>query len=202
MPDVTDSRACVALLRRLRDLNDPEAWNTFVDRYTPRIYDWCRRYQLSESDAADATQEVMRKLLLAVRHYEFDPSKSTYRDWLKAVTAKTVRKLLRAARSPGKGSDDAQVLQVLGKIHDPAADGDLAKQIDEAYEKELLREAALRVQLQVEPQTWQAYRLATIEKVATAEVAQQLQLTADDVNAAKTRVVKMLREEMKRLDAE
>jgi RNA polymerase sigma-70 factor (ECF subfamily) len=144
----------------------------------------------------------MRRLLSAVRRYEYDRSKSGYRDWLKVVTVKTVRKLLRAARSPGDGSDAAGVLAMLKAIDDPAADSDLVKQIDEAYEKELLREASLRVQLRVDLQTWQAYRLAAIDKVLPADVAQQLHLQTDDVAAAKSRVVKMLRKEMKRLDAE
>jgi RNA polymerase sigma-70 factor (ECF subfamily) len=201
MTGATDSRTYVAVLRRLRDPDDPEAWNAFVDRYTPRVYGWCRRHQLPESDAADATQELMRRLILAIRHFQYDPSKSSYREWLKAVAAKTVRRLLRAARSPRGSSGNSRVLQALSSINDPAAESDLARQIDEAYEKELLREASLRVQLRVEPQVWEAYRLAAIEKVEPVEVAQRLHLTTDDVGAAKSRVVKMLREEMKKLDA-
>jgi len=201
MSDANDRRDHVALLRRLRDQHDREAWNIFVDRYTTRIYDWCRRHELSESDAALATQEVMRQLLLAVRHHKYDPSKSGYRDWLKVVTAKTVRKLLHPSDPRRGGSDDAPALAALSTIKDSTADTDLIKQIDEAYEKELLREAALRVQRQAAPQTWQAYRRAAIEKVPPAAVALQFGLTDEEVGAAKIRVVKMLRAEMKKLDA-
>jgi RNA polymerase sigma factor (sigma-70 family) len=200
MSDATDSRTRVALLRRLRDRDDQETWNALVDRYAPRIYRWCRRYRLPESDAADVTEEVIRKLLLAIRHFQHDPAKSGFREWLKAVVAKTMRDLLRAARSPREGSSDTGVFPILNTIKDKAAVGDLTKQVEEAYEKELLREAALRVQLGVEPQTWDAYRLAVIERLSPEQVAEQVGISTDDVNAAKSHVIKMLREEVKRLD--
>ena len=65
--DAPSSATSVTLLRRLSEMDDHEAWNAFVDRYAPRIFSWCRRYQLQDSDAADVTQEVLRKLIEAMR---------------------------------------------------------------------------------------------------------------------------------------
>ena len=61
-----DLRTSSTLLLRLRDLSNEEAWEEFLTRYTPRIFAWCRRYNLQESDASDVTQEVLGKLLQAI----------------------------------------------------------------------------------------------------------------------------------------
>src|SRR4051812_48582155 len=43
MSDAPDSRTDATLLGRLRhDPTDQRAWSEFVDRYGPKIYDWCR----------------------------------------------------------------------------------------------------------------------------------------------------------------
>ncbi len=61
------SRTSPTLLLRLRDLSDKDAWNEFLNRYGPKIYGWCRRYHLQEADATDVSQEVLAKLVKAMR---------------------------------------------------------------------------------------------------------------------------------------
>ena len=44
MPDNQSSRTSVTLLGRLRhDPKDQAAWNEFVARYEPKIFQWCSR---------------------------------------------------------------------------------------------------------------------------------------------------------------
>jgi RNA polymerase sigma-70 factor (ECF subfamily) len=194
------SATSVTLLTRLRDLDDREAWNAFVDRYAPRIYGWCRRYQLQDSDAADVTQEVLRKLVGAMRQFEYDAARGSFRGWLKTVTANAVRDLVRSVELAGRGSGDTQVMQRLASLEDEASVADLSTRIEAAYEQELLEEAEARVQLRVKPHTYQAYRCAAVEQQPPAEVAAQLGMSVDEVYVAKSRVIKMLREEVKKLD--
>ena len=53
------------LLLRLRDWDNQEAWGEFLERYAPKIYGWCRRYELQESDAAESRIDEARKEALA-----------------------------------------------------------------------------------------------------------------------------------------
>src|SRR5262249_47193788 len=65
------------LLGRLqRDAADQEAWRQFVRRYGPRIYHWCRRWDLQEADAQDVTQNVLLKLVAKLRAFRYDPARS------------------------------------------------------------------------------------------------------------------------------
>src|SRR5262249_38330338 len=64
------------LLDRVSHPDDPRAWDRFVDRYSPKIWGWCRHWRLHEADAEDVTQEVLTKLLRNLRRrWTYDPKK-------------------------------------------------------------------------------------------------------------------------------
>ena len=200
--DNRESTTSVTLLLRLRDVTDHEAWNVFVERYAPKIFAWCRRYQLQESDAADVTQEVLAKLVSAMQSFQYDPSRGSFRGWLKTVSGNAVRDLLRSWKSHGRGSGDTQILDTFASLDDSGALNELVNQIESEYEQELLREAEQRVRLRVKPHTWSAYQLTAVEQRTSTEVARTLQMPVAEVYVAKSRVIKMLREEVRRLDGD
>lgn len=195
-----DTPTSGTLLMRLRELDDREAWNEFVERYTPRIYGWCRRHRLQETDAADVTQEVLGKLVKVIRSFQYDPRQGSFRGWLKTVTNNAVRDFLDDLSRPGRGSGDTRVGESLTAIQDPVAIGELTAALDEEAERTLLREAEERVRLRVQPQTWEAYRLSAVDALPAAEIAARLAMPIAEVYVAKSRVIKWLREEVERLD--
>lgn len=194
-----DTPTSGTLLMRLRELDDREAWNEFVERYTPRIYGWCRRYRLQESDAADVTQEVLGKLVKVIRSFEYDPRRGSFRGWLKTVTNNAVRDFMAELSGPDRGSGDTRIGDVLAAIQDPGAISELTAALEEEAERTLLREAEERVRLRVQPHTWDAYWLLATESLSAAEVAVRLSMPVAEVYVAKSRVVKSLREEVERL---
>src|SRR5439155_24568741 len=79
------SQTSPTLLVRLRNVEDKQAWEEFVDRYAPRIYGWCRNQGLQNADAEDVTQEVLAKLARRMQTFVYAPN-SSFRGWLKKVT--------------------------------------------------------------------------------------------------------------------
>ena len=194
-----DLRTSGTLLLRLRQLDDREAWGEFVEQYTPRIFAWCRRYRLQDSDAADVTQEVLGKLVRAIRSFDYDATRGSFRGWLKTVTNNAVRDFLEDLARPGRGSGDTQVGGMLAALQAPDAIQDLTASLEEEAERELLREAESRVQLRVQPNKWEAYRLTALKNVAASDAATELGMPVSEVYMAKSRVLKLLREEVARL---
>ena len=194
-----DLRTSGTLLLRLRQLDDREAWGEFVEQYTPRIFAWCRRYRLQDSDAADVTQEVLGKLVRAIRSFDYDAKRGSFRGWLKTVTNNAVRDFLEDLARPGRGSGDTQVGGMLAALQAPDAIQDLTASLEEEAERELLREAESRVQLRVQPNKWEAYRLTALKNVAASDAATELGMPVSEVYVAKSRVLKLLREEVARL---
>ena len=187
-----------SLLARLVDLDDQEAWNEFVDRYGPKILIWCRRFSLQDSDAADVTQEVLSKLVLAMRDFDYDSTKGSFRGWLKTVTSNAVRDWARSAHRTKKSTDDFDA--VMQELTDPKSIEQLSQVIEEGHQAEILREAQSRVSLRVKPNTWRAYEETAVKQRKAPEVATELNMPVSEVYVAKSRVLKLLRETVTKLE--
>ena len=72
--------------------------------------------------------------------------------------------------------------------------------MEEEYDRELLAAATARVQLRVEPQTWEAFRLLTFEGLSGAEVAERLSMKVPTVFVAKSKVKRLLKETIQQLE--
>ena len=195
-----DSRTSVSLLLRLRDLENNDAWEDFLRRYGPKIFDWCRWYHLQDSDASDVTQEVLGKLIKAMKTFEYNESRGSFRAWLKTVTNNAIRDFLKSLSRPGRGTGDSQAQRDISAIQAPEALESLAQTIEAEAEQELLAEAEQRVRKRVKDKNWEAYRLTAIELEKPADVAETLDMDVANVYIAKSRVIKMLQEEVERLD--
>jgi RNA polymerase sigma factor (sigma-70 family) len=191
------SRTSVTLLGRLRlDARDQAAWNEFVSRYEPKILMWCRGWGLQESDARDVTQDVLLKLQRLLAKFTYDPSRS-FRGWLRTLTRHAWRDLVDDRERKGAGSGDTAMQGLLENI---AAGDALVQQLEEEFKNELLDQAMARVQTRVEPRTWDAFRLTTLEGCSGATVADLLEMKITRVYTAKSEVKKMIRAEVRRLE--
>lgn len=163
------------LLSRVRDVSDQGAWEEFVNDYGPRILHWCSRQGLQEADCADVVQTVLSRLVVAMRTFEYDPSKGLFRGWLKTVTRNAVADFIKLQNRPGGGSGDSVMGQLLAAVQDPAIVSDLSELLEEQAQIEMLREAEARVQLRVLPANWEAWRLTVKEQMKAPDVATRWQ---------------------------
>jgi RNA polymerase sigma-70 factor (ECF subfamily) len=197
MNDEPDVRTSASLLHRVQnDAGDQAAWGTFVERYGPLIHAWCRHWQLQESDAQDVTQDVLVQLVDKLRRFHYDRSRS-FRAWLKTLVHHAWQDFLDRRRRAGLGSGDSAVWERLQTVE---ARADLEQQLQEAFDKEVLEEALARVRQRVAPHTWEAFCLLTFEGLSGAEVAPRVGMQVTMVYVAKSKVQKMLREEVDRLE--
>jgi RNA polymerase sigma-70 factor (ECF subfamily) len=175
---------------------DQSAWGEFVERYGPKIYGWCRHWGLQESDAEDVTQDVLLKLAEKMRTFAYDASGS-FRAWLKTLTHHAWQDFLGSRHRAGTGRGGTEHLEAL---HTATAREDLLQRLEEEFDRELLEAATTRVRLRVQPHTWEAFRLLALEGRSGAEVAEQLKMKVATVFVARSKVQKMLQEEMQRLE--
>jgi len=187
----------LSLLRRLRqDPTDQVAWGNFVQRYGRRVYSWCRQWQLQEADAEDVTQSVLMILAEKLREFQYDPNGS-FRAWLKTVAHHAWGKYVTSQQRPGRGTGDSDTV---GLLHSVEARDDLAAKLEEEFDHELLELAMLRVAQRVESRTWRAFQLLALQDVSGTEVAATLGMPVGMVYVARSRVQKMLHEEIRSLE--
>jgi RNA polymerase sigma factor (sigma-70 family) len=194
-PSSADTR--VTLLGRLRATpDDPVVWAEFVDWYGRNIHGWCKSWGMQESDAQDVTQEVFLNLSRKMHGFCYD-AKGSFRAWLKTLTRRAWRIYTTKQRKAGRGSGDGTAMERLAMLQ---AREDLTQRLEEAFDKELLKEASNLVRLRVEPRTWEAFELLAIQGCSGAEVAERLKMKVATVFVARSKVQRMLREELSRLE--
>jgi len=187
----------VTLLARLRqEPTDQAAWGVFVERYGRHIYRWCRQWKLQDADAEDVTQDILMKLAQKLRAFAYDPSRS-FRGWLKTLTHHAWRDFVDSPRRARAAAGDREVWELMRTLE---AREDLVQKLQEAFDHELLEAAKVRVRLRVAPHTWEAFRLQALEGLPVAEVAAAVQLQVAMVYVAKSKVQKMLQEEIEKLE--
>jgi RNA polymerase sigma factor (sigma-70 family) len=195
--DSSTSRTSPTLLGRVGSSpTDQEAWNQFVERYGRKVYGWCRQWGLQEADAEDVTQDVLLRLGGKLRAFAYDPSRS-FRGWLRTLSHNAWYDFVQARKRPGQGSGGSEVVETLEKIE---ARDDLARRLEEEFSRDLLDEAMARVRLRVQPHTWEAFRLTALQGRPGAEVAAQLGMQVATVFVARSKVQKMLQEEVRKLE--
>jgi RNA polymerase sigma-70 factor (ECF subfamily) len=196
---MADSSTRLSLLGRLRlTPTDQEAWSEFVERYGRQVYAWCRQWGLQEADAEDVTQNVLADLARQMRTFEYHPS-GRFRSWLRTIAHRAWCDLLDSRKGATTGGGDSAVLDLLNSME---AREDLLKHLDSECQRELLEVAMSHVKQRVESNTWEAFRLTAQEGLPGAETAERLGLQVAAVFKAKSRVQKMIREEVAKLEGE
>lgn len=198
MSEPSAFRTSASLLARLRrEEIDQQAWEELVRRYSPLLRRWCLHWKLQEADAQDIAQSVLSRLIVKLRDFDYDPTRS-FRAYLKTLTNYAWCDLLERRRRAGAAAGGSAALELL---HTAEAREDLLHRLDEEFDRELLEEATDLVRARVAAHTWESFRLMALEGLSGAEAASLLGLTLYTVFKAKNKVQKMLREEVARLES-
>lgn len=175
---------------------DEAAWKRFHDRYGPRILRWCFARGLQDADARDVTQVVLARLVVRLQSFRYDPTKS-FRGFLRKVVNNALDDVLRAGGANGSPGGRP----IVRTLSDPEARESLIAGVEEEFDRELLELASKSIRERVEPHTWKAYELTALEGLSGATAATQLGMRPSAVYEAKSRVMKMLKEEVLRRES-
>lgn len=196
MSDQQNADTSTSLLRRLRQEPANEvAWRTFVDRYGGLLRGWCRKWGLQEADADDVTQNVMLELSRQMRAFEYDPQQS-FRGWLRTITHRSWARFIEARKKHAHSRPAPELESLLT----PTARDDFLSHLEAESQRELVERAKEVVSLRVQPRTWQAFLLMTDHHLPAAEVGRRLGMKEATVYVARSKVQRMLRDEVSRLE--
>lgn len=143
------------------------------------------------------TQSVLCKLADKMRGFAYDPARS-FRAWLKLLTHHAWSDFLDGRRRAVPGSGDSAVVRQLESVE---AREDLVASLGEEFDRELVAEAMLRVRLWVAPAKWEVFRLLAVEGLSGAEVARRQAMKVATVYVVRSKVQKMLQDEIRKLEA-
>lgn len=188
-----------SLLVKIRDPDDTVAWEQFVAVYRPSILRLARRRGLQDADAEDLAQQVLTSVSRAIGRWEKDHKRGTFRSWLLRIARnEMLNAMTRRRRDAGRGG--TSVLERLQQH--PADDREIEGLIEEEHCRAVFRWAAEEVRPEFHDGTWLAFWLTTIEVLSVEEAATELGKTVGSVYAARSRVMRRLKEKVREIDLE
>jgi RNA polymerase sigma-70 factor (ECF subfamily) len=185
----------IFLLSRIRQLDDHEAWQRFVDLYTPLIMRYCRRRGLQEADALDVCQAVFVNVSRCIGRFEYDSARGRFRSWLGVVTNREIQRYLTKAShsEPHQGGQVVDWLQ---------ADAEVEASWQDEFNTHLYRCALRGVQAAFDAATWRAFQMTWIYDIPAHRAAGSLGKPIGWVYKAKFRVLQRLKQQVELLGSD
>jgi RNA polymerase sigma-70 factor (ECF subfamily) len=185
-PDTIATRA--SLIGRLKNWDDQTNWREFDRTYRRLIVAFAVKQGLSESEAQDVAQETLLSVAKDIGKFEYDPERSSFKNWLLTVTRHRIADHCRhrpkeAGPRPTR-TDESTRTSTVARVPDPNCAA-LDAVWDEEWRRTLTDQALERLKTQVSTQHFQIFYLSVIKEQPGAKVA-----TALGVNMATVYVVR------------
>jgi len=184
------SRTSTSLIRRLR-VWESTAWDEMADLYGPLVFHWARQVGLRQQDAEDVVQEVFQTVARKIHDFRHEGSDNSFRGWLRVITRNKIGNLLKQLQRRGRTVGDALARLEANQAaaHDPPSPDEDASDYGGLFQR-----AFSMIRADFKEPTWRAFWLTVMEERPVEEVAASLELSANAVYIAKSRVLRRLRD--------
>ena len=190
------STTSLTLLSRLK-ANDDSAWQRMVDVYGPFLLGRLKRRGLSETDAEDVLQEVFTTVARKIGEFRKDKPDDSFLRWLQTITSSRLLDFLRRQQRRVSVVGGSSMAEQLEQIADPLADEDWSTDMD--AQQTVLSRILQILKTDFEEQTWRSFWLFAIEGKTTADISQELSMSAGAIRQARSKVRKRLAAEFHEL---
>jgi RNA polymerase sigma-70 factor (ECF subfamily) len=184
----------LSLLDKLARRPDSASWARLVDLYSPLLRDWLCRYRIQPSDSDDLVQEVLSTVYRELPRFEHNQRPGAFRSWLRTILVHRLQGFWRSQRNHPGATGDSEFARQLGQLAD--RDSSLSRLWNEQHDRYVVNRVLALVRPKVTPTTWEAFRRQSLEGIPAHEVAGDLGMSVAAVYAAKSRVLRMLRQEV------
>jgi RNA polymerase sigma-70 factor (ECF subfamily) len=180
-----------SLLLRAR-AGEAGAWDALSRLYRPLIRAYLRRQSVPDDDQDDLVQEILVRVMRGLPAFEHSGHPGAFRAWLRTIAFNESCDYWRSHAGRRSTQPDDPANMMLAQLEDP--NDSLSRFWEEEHDRYVLRRLIDVIELEYEPATVIAFRRTALEGASGAEVANELAMTIAAVYAARSRVLKRLRE--------
>ena len=165
--------------------------------YRPIVQRIAIKRGLQPADAQDLAQQVLISVAGAIGRYQKSSATTRFRHWLRRVARNAIINAL--SRKPvDMATGGSAVLDLLDDV--PQHDNATAELIALEYRRELYLRAAEMVRVDVAADTWAAFEMTVFDGVSVEAATQKLGKSIGAIHAARSRVMKRLRDAVQTLE--
>ena len=180
-----------SLLIRIRNPDDSVAWNEFYQIYAPLIYRFALSRGLNHADAEEIRSSCYETIVKNIESFEYEKQKGGFKAWLRRVVTNRVIDLKRKRMAePGY---DTQLNRVAATEKSPD------EMFDEQWKSNHLNYCLKKLKPQFDQTKFQAFMLL-LEGNSVELVCEKLSLNANQVYKAKSRILKLVRQELNQIE--
>jgi len=220
-----------SLLARLKDWSQQTAWREFDHDYAPLLRNVARKAGLSDAEADEVAQETLIAVAKKIGEFQHAGNRGSFRAWLYQQTRWRIADQFRAraragsnvearpltlslspdggegdrsAGNPKSGDESNDNSLLRGAIGEPAPEADPAfeRLWGEEWEQHIRQSALARIKRQVSARQFQLFDLHVLQGLPVGAAAQAAGTTMAAVYMAKSRVGRVLKREVKALNAQ
>lgn len=193
-----------SLLRRLKHLDDQASWEEFFNRYWKLIYTFALKAGLTPPEAQDVVQETMATVARKIKDFEVGAHRGSFKSWLLQTTRWRIADQFNlrppsANRASGQ-QDQTPHTATAERLPDPAS-LELNAVWDEQWRDNLRKLALANLRMQIDPIKYQMFDLHVLKGLPGRVVARKLGVKLNKIYFAKYKVAKLLKKQMKELEA-
>lgn len=184
-----------SLLSRLKDWDNEDSWRQFFDIYWRLIYDLARKAGLSDAAAQDVVQETVLAAAKQLPTFKYVRAKGTFKGWLMQLTRRRIADALRQQYRQGApaGPEDSESRREAGV-------NEFEVLWDSEWHTHLTETVLARVKVRTNPLHFQAFELLTVQGWSPVETGRALKLNLAQVYLIRSRLRRLVREELSRLE--
>lgn len=188
-----------SLLLKVRDPRNREAWEEFSALYRPIAYRLARRRGLQDADAEDLAQRVMVSVSGAIKDWQKDSERGTFRAWLARIARNAITNALSRTRFDAATGGTSVVERLQQQVDDS---GEFETAIEEEHRRAVLRMAAERIQHEFHETTWLAFWLTSVDGLSVEAAAAEIGKSVGVVYASRSRIMRRLQAAIREIDSE
>jgi RNA polymerase sigma-70 factor (ECF subfamily) len=171
---------------------DAGAWEDLCELYRPLIVGWLHRQGVAAGEVDDLVQEIFLAVVGGLPSFCHSGRRGAFRAWLRTIASNYSCDYWKSTARRAAASGDDAAAAALALLEDP--DSPLNRYWDEEHDRHVLRCLLELAELEFEPTTMRAFRRVALEGASGSEVAGELGLSLAAVYAARSRVLRRLRE--------
>jgi RNA polymerase sigma-70 factor (ECF subfamily) len=180
----------VSLIMRVCNLRDGQSWSEFHAIYRPLIFSYLRGLNIKEHDANDLTQQVFWRLMRFLPRFTLNRQKARFRTYLWKLTFHTL--VDGARRRKVRDRAEGEWVRRFCEVQESESD-ELEVEFLKRHRQRILEIALPRARENVSPTAWICFEGRLMHRRSAAEIAAELETTANCVFVHASRVLKEIR---------
>lgn len=179
------------LLQGLGAQGNEEAWNQFYARYEPVLLGVALRAGLRHQDAHDVVHEAMLGFLEGYKAGHYDRQRGRLRAYLQGIMFNKIREFW--ARNKRREVQMVEPSDATGFFYALPDDAVLQDIFEEEWRRGIMQACLAELQRQLDPDKYQVFKRYALEDQPADRVAEELNVSRNDVYVIKSRALARLR---------